>query len=143
MYSNLLIEAKKAGMHVVIVEAVLQNDRREILLLEDHFSLDIGYRFPHAEVKQNEKISQAIQRALMEETTMQLKEVIGYLGHHDEEKKRHYYFVATAHDPYAIESQTRFAYNWLDPQEGVGYPITEAVRRVLDLYVSFCQESSP
>lgn len=128
-------EAKKAGMMTIIVSAIVQNERKEILLLEDHRSLAGHYRLPSAEVREGEGINQAMQRALIEETVMELTEVVSYLGHRDKGKERSYYFVIAVQNPYALEGQARFAYSWVDPQEGVGYPISDELREMIDLYV--------
>jgi ADP-ribose pyrophosphatase YjhB (NUDIX family) len=133
MYRNLIEEARKDGMQTICISALIRKNG-QVLLIEDLKRQSALYELPSVQLGQNETISQAMQRAITEKTKMQLKKVISYLGHADRENERHYYFIAEVIDPYALEENTTIAYAWLDAQEAIGYPITEELREMLDLY---------
>lgn len=133
MYKNLIEEARKEGLEKIVIEAIIQKDGK-VLLIEVLGVGDSFYQFPNADLKKGESISQALERAVIEKTAMQLKEVKNYLGHYDKEGSRHYHFVVEVKDPYSLEDNTTIAYAWLDVQEAVGYPIADEVREMLDLY---------
>lgn len=134
MYKNLIEEAKKEGIKHIVVETIVQKDSGEILLIEDLQMEKRIYGLPAANLKEGETIPQALQRAITERTAMQLKEVRAYLGHYDERDVRHYHFVTEVNDPYALEENTNIAYAWLKIEDAVGYPITDKLREMLDLY---------
>ncbi len=133
MYKNLIEEARKEGIEKLAIEALVQKDGK-VLLIEELGKGESFYGFPAASLKEEESIPQALQRAVTENTAMQLKEVKSYLGHYDQDGIRHYHFVVEVNDPYSLEENTNIAYAWLEVQEAVGYPITDEVREMLDLY---------
>lgn len=134
MYTNLIDEAKKDGIKKIHVSVFIRNSVDQILLIEEVLKQKILYTLPTADVKENETIQQALQRAVLEETFMELAEVKAYLGHYDADSERYYLFVTEVKDPYSLEKNTRIAYAWLDVQEAVGYPITDELREMLDVY---------
>ncbi|MCB1082952.1 MAG: hypothetical protein KDK61_01465, partial [Simkania sp.] len=73
------------------------------------------------------------------ETAMELGEVKAYLGHYDVGQDRYYHFVTEVKDPCSIEQNTKVAYAWLETQEAVGYPITDDLREMLDVYAKMQQ----
>lgn len=133
MYKNLIEEAHKEGLEKIVIETIIQKDGK-VLLIEVLGVGDSFYEFPNADLKEGESISQAMERAVTEKTAMQLKDVKSYLGHYDKEGIRHYHFVVEVKDPYSLENNSAIAYAWLDVQEAVGYPITDELREMLDLY---------
>ena len=133
MYKNLIEEAHKEGLEKIAIETVIQKSGK-ILLIEELGRGDSFYGFPKADLKEGESISQALERAVTERTAMQLKDVKRYLGHYDKDGRRHYHFVVEVNDPYSLEDNATIAYAWLDVQEAVGYPITDELREMLDLY---------
>ncbi len=133
MYKNLIEEAVKDGIKKISVEALVRKDRK-VLLIEELGKGQVFYGFPAASLREEESIPQALQRAVTINTVMQLKEVTNYLGHYDYDGVRHYHFVVEVNDPYSLEENTKIAYAWLEVQEAVGYPITDEVREMLDLY---------
>ena len=92
------------------------------------------YHFPTAGVKVDETIQQALQRAVLEETMMEIDDVKAYLGHYDKDNERCYHFITEVKDPYSIEQSTQVAYAWLEAQKAVGYPISDELREMLDVY---------
>lgn len=134
MYKNLIEDAKQEGIKEMVVDAIIHKDNGEILLIENLGDVKPIYGFPSAELKKKETIPQALQRAITEKTAMQLKEVIAYIGHYDKDGVRHFHFVAEVSDPYSLEENTNIAYAWLNTDDAVGYPITDEVRGMLDLY---------
>jgi len=137
MYKNLIEEARKEGFEEIVVETILQKDDGSILLTQDLQVVNPIYGLPSAELKKGEAISQGLQRGIMENTAMQLKEVKAYLGHYDLDGKRHYHFIAEVLDPYSLEENTNIAYAWLSVEDATGYPITDELREMLDLYAKF------
>ncbi len=133
MYKNLIEEAHKEGLEKIVIETIIQKDGK-VLLIEVLGMGDSFYEFPNADLKEVESIPQAMERAVTEKTAMQLKDVKSYLGHYDKEGIRHYHFVVEVKDPYSLENNPAIAYAWLDVQEAVGYPITDELREMLDLY---------
>ncbi|QVL57798.1 MAG: NUDIX domain-containing protein [Simkaniaceae bacterium] len=133
MYKNLIEEALSEGMEKIAIETVIEKDGK-VLLIEDLGMGTTFYGFPKVELKEGESIPQALQRAVTERTAMQLKDVKRYLGHYDRDGMRHYHFVVEVNDPYSLEENANIAYAWLDVQEAVGYPITDQLREMLDLY---------
>lgn len=133
MYKNLIEEAHKEGLEKITIEAVIQKDGK-VLLIEELGMGETFYHFPSADVKEKESIPQALQRAVTAKTAMQLKEVKRYLGQYDRDGVRHYHFVVEVDDPYSLEENVNIAYAWLEVQEAVGYPITDQLREMLDLY---------
>lgn len=134
MYTNLIDEAKKGGMQKVYVAGLVRNASGQLLLIEKVLEEKQIYYFPVVEVRKGETVQQALQRAVMEETNMQLSDVKAYLGHYDIEKERTIHFVVEVKDPYAIEQYTEVAYAWLETQEAIGYPISDEIREMLDIY---------
>lgn len=137
MYKNLIDDAKKEGIEQIVVETIIQKDTGEILLIEDLEVEKPIYGLPSADIKKGETIPQTLQRAITLQTAMQLKEVMAYLGHYDQDGVRHYHFVTEVKDPYSLEENTKIAYAWLSIEEAVGYPITDNLREMLDLYARF------
>ncbi len=134
MYKGLIEDAHKEGIQEIVVAAIIHNEGGQVLLIHDLQDVKPLYIFPEAKLKEEESLSQALQRAVTGKTNMGIKEVNGYLGHYDEGRKRYYHFVVEVNDPYAVEENKSIAYAWLDIQEAVGYPIKDAVREILDLY---------
>ena len=139
MYTNLIDEAKKEGIEKIHVAALIRNAEDRVLLIEKVLQEKQVYEFPTADLKEGESLQQALQRAVLEETTMELGEVKAYLGHYDVGKERYYHFVTEVKDPYSIEQNTKVAYAWLETQEAVGYPITDDLREILDVYAKMQQ----
>lgn len=134
MFTNLIEEAHREGLKEIVVEAIIQKEEKKILLIEDLKLVKPIYSFPAARVKEGEGLSLALQRAVVENTNMEIKKVVRYVGHYDLNNARHYHFVVEVNNPYALEENTSIAYAWLDVQEAVGYPVQDKVREVLDLY---------
>ena len=134
MYKNLIEAAREEGIKEVSIDALVLKGDGKVLLVEDLQGLDPFYHFPCVQVKDEETIPQAIQRAVTENTAMEIKEVIRYLGHYDVGGKRHLNFVVEVNDPFAVEENKSISFAWLDVQEAVGYPIRDEVREMLDLY---------
>ena len=134
MYKNLIEEAKSAGLEHIVIKVLIQKEGKQVLLVEDLKRPQSVYELPSASLKEEETIPQALQRAVTEMTSMQMKEVIAYLGHEDFEGARHYYFVVEVKDPYSVEENTKIAHAWLELQEAVGYPIRDQLREMLDRY---------
>lgn len=134
MAQNLIEEAKKEGMNKVIVEAVIEKEGK-ILLIEPLGEGETFYTFPNMEVLEGETVQHALQKAITLKTAMDLKEVKRYLGHYDKEGIRHLHFVVEVKDPYSVEENSSIAFAWVEVQEGAGYPITDELREMLDLYV--------
>ena len=141
MYQNLLAEAKKEGITEMEVVALVQNERKELLLIEEHGLASAYYRCPSQTLLAGESISFTLNRLLLKEVSLKLKETVAYLGHYDDNKKRYSHFVVTVHDPYAVEGQTKFIYAWVEPKEGVGYPISASLRHMIDIYLQFLEKS--
>ncbi|MCP5505499.1 MAG: hypothetical protein H7A38_01275 [Chlamydiales bacterium] len=134
MPQNLVEMAKKEEMNHIIVEAVIQKEGK-ILLIEPLGNGETFYRFPYAEMLEGETMQQALQKAITLQTAMELKEVKRYLGHYDKKGTRHLHFVVEVKDPYSVEEKTSIAFAWVEARDGVGYPITDELREMLDLYV--------
>ena len=134
MYKNLIEEAKNEGIEQGVVETIIQNDSGKILLIEDLEAERSLYGLPSADIMRGETIPQTLQRAITLQTAMQLKEVKTYLGHYDKNGVRHYHFVTEVKDPYSLEENTKIAYAWLNIEDTTGYPITDSLRDMLDLY---------
>ncbi|MCB1106972.1 MAG: NUDIX domain-containing protein [Chlamydiia bacterium] len=134
MYKNLLESAHEEGITEVTIDVLVQKGDGKILLVENMEGNDPFYHFPIALVKKDETIPQAIQRAVTENTGMEMKEVVRYLGHYDHSGVRHLNFVIEVKDPYSLEGTKKLIYAWLDVQEAVGYPIRDELREILDLY---------
>jgi ADP-ribose pyrophosphatase YjhB (NUDIX family) len=139
MYTNLIDEAKKEGIEKVHVAALVRNKKNQVLLIEKVLQAKPIYEFPTADLKEGETIQQALQRAVLEETAMELGEVKAYLGHYDVGRDRYYHFVTEVKDPCSIEQYTKIAYAWLETQDAVGYPITDDLRDMLDVYAKMQQ----
>lgn len=134
MYKGLIDEAKKDGMEKIHVAAFIRNAADQILLIEKLLQEKAIYALPMVTVKEGETIQQALERGIMEGTSMEIAEVKAYVGHYDIGKERTYHFLIEVKDPYSLESNTNIAYAWLETQEAVGYPITDQLREMLDVY---------
>lgn len=134
MTQNLIDEAKKEGIEGIVVEAVIQNEGK-VLLIEPLGGGMAFYTFPNEVITEGETTQQALQKAVTLKTAMELKEVRRYLGHYDKKGIRHLHFVVEVKDPYAVEENTSIAFAWVEAREAVGYPITDELREMLDLYV--------
>lgn len=136
MYQNLIEEAQQAGKKTVQVAAIVRHNDN-ILLLElgvKPGEMSGAYELPTTQLKKGETIQQALQRALMENAGLGLKDVMAYLGQHDEGETREYFFVVDVNDAFSVETPRHQGYSWVDIQEAVGYPITKQVRDTLDLF---------
>ena len=131
MYSNLKEEAIKSGLEKIQV-AVIVRQKNRLLLLEKGASVE--YELPTAFVKEGETIQQALQRGLIEEVRLELKDVVAYLGHYDQGKVREYYFVVLVHNPSSAQAIRHRACAWVDIGEASGYPISDHLRQTLDLF---------
>ena len=132
MYKNLIEAAREEGFKEVVIDALVCKGDGKVLLVEDLQGVDPFYHFPCAQVKDEETIPQAIQRAVTENAAMEIKEVIRYLGHYDVDGKRHLNFIVEVNNPFAVEENKSISFAWLDIQEAVGYPIRDEVREMLD-----------
>ena len=99
------------------------------------------YEIPLVGLKKGESIPQALQRAIMLNTGMHLSEVVTFLGHFDFRKEqlvyREYVFVVKVSDPYAVEEGEEKGHAWVGGEDAVGYPISNALRETLDLFIRF------
>ena len=123
-------------MKQFIVEALIKN-QNQVLLVEDAVSQH--YEFPSSPLKVDESLQQALQRLVIERTSMVMSDVKAFFGHYDVKKEtltRHFQFVVEVSDPFAIQLSGYAAYAWVAVQEGVGYPITDQVRKQLDTFSS-------
>ena len=134
MYKNLIEVAREEGIKVVVIDALIRKGDGKVLLVENLQGEDLFYHFPCAQVKEEETVPQAIQRAVTENTSMEIKEVLRYLGHYDVDGKRHLNFVVEVRDSFSVEENKSISFAWLDTQEAVGYPIRDETREMLDLY---------
>ena len=136
MYSHLKDEAAQSGIEKIRVSAIVRQKNR-ILLLEKPVKrggFSGEYELPVTLVKEGETIQQALQRALIEEVRLEIKDVVAYLGHYDEGKVRDYYFVVLVHSPSSAQAIRHIACAWVDIGEAVGYPISNHLRQTLDLF---------
>ena len=131
MYSHLKEEAKEEGIKKIKVGAIIRQKGR-ILLLKKPIGNE--YELPAAVVKEDETIQQALQRGLIEEVRLEIKDVVAFLGHYDENKVREYYFVVLAHSPASAQAIRHSACAWVDIGEAAGYPISDHLRQTLDLF---------
>lgn len=134
MYKNLLEAARSEGIQQFIVEALIKN-QNQVLLVEDPVSQH--YEFPSSPLKDGESLQQALQRLVIEKTSMVMSDVKAFFTHYDVKKEtltRHFQFIVEVSDPFAIQLSGYAAYAWVDVQEGVGYPITDLLREQLDTF---------
>lgn len=134
MENDLMSDAKNGGIEKGIVEAIVINEEKKILLIENLQGDDRFYHLPEAVLRQEESLPIALERAVGATTGMGIREVVCFVGHYDKDKVRHFFFVVRVNDPYSIEEMKSIAYAWLDTQEAVGYPIHDELREMLDLY---------
>lgn len=132
MFSHLIEDAKNYSIELALFVSV----KETILLLEKPFFYSQNYYdLPKGMLKENESIPQALQRILMEETLLEVSEYLYFLGHKDQEKKRTLYFAVSIKDSGAIQAQKYHSYAFVDPKEAVGYPISEILREMIELYL--------
>lgn len=131
MYSHLKEEAAREGIKKIRVGAIVRQKNR-ILLLKKPVGSE--YELPTALVKDKETIQQALQRGLIEEVRLEIKDVVAFLGHYDENRERDYYFVVLAHSPTSAQAIRHSACAWVDIGEAAGYPISDHLRQTLDLF---------
>ena len=84
-------------------------------------------------------MQQAIQRILMMQSSLSLKQVVRFLTYKDgiknKKRERTFYFVVEAHDLEDIIAREHHGFTWVKPIEAVGYPIREDLREVIELYM--------
>lgn len=137
MAQNLIEDAKKQGISRMHVAAFVKNGAGKILLIEELLMDHAIYRLPTAKLKTGETLQQALQRGIMEETSMVLSNVISYLGHYDSGAKRTFHFIIEVQDPYSLEAKHEIGHAWLEPQEAVRYPIRTELREMVDVYTKY------
>ncbi len=139
MYKNLLETASAQGAVEFIVEALIKN-KNQVLLVED--PLLRQFVLPSTELKKEETLGQALQRLTVEKTSMNLREIKAFFGHYDTGERshtRHFQFIIEVSDPYAIDLRGYTAYAWVNAEDGVGYPISDDLRKQLDTFKLFTE----
>ena len=139
MFKNLVEQAHKDGFNEIVIEVIVKNTSGKIFLVHEHRSLLENYQFPCCLLRLNETVPQALARIVTEKMRTTVKEVASYLCHRDLEDKRYYTFIAFVNDPCLAATNTSISSAWLSVQEAYGYPISEDIREVLDLYTKFEQ----
>ena len=138
MYKNLLEDAKKDKIKDFEVVLIVKN-KDQILLLEN--PINKTYEMPYKKLNKDESIQQAIQRAAIETLSINLNEIITYLGHFDKKEKdittREFYFIVTVEDPSLIQLKEHSGYSFLTPEDAAGYPISDHLRETIDLYLKY------
>jgi 8-oxo-dGTP pyrophosphatase MutT (NUDIX family) len=148
MFGHLLTQAKEdliKECRVSLLVEKITSGRELTLLLIEQLPLrgQQGYEFPSGKVREVESLSQAIQRVLMEETSLSLNKVSQFLISKDSltgsASKRIFYFLVEVKDPEDIILGHHHSYAWVSPKEAVGYPISEDLREIVDLYIKIKQ----
>ena len=130
MYKNLISGAKDEGFEKCVVRAIVLTEE-EVLLIEDPVTQVFGV--PEAEIRSDETIPQALNRAIIFSVGHELQEVKQYLTHYDHEKERVFYFSVKILEPRNVDPPSNHKFAWTDPREAPRYPIREELRVVLDL----------
>lgn len=139
MFGYLLGEAESDLVSCCKVDLLVEKNGK-ILLLEKVPIVGQGfYELPSGVIKQQESLQQAIQRILVEITSLVLKRVVKFLTYKDslttDGKERAFYFIVEANDPEDIALSKHHGYGWVEPKEAPGYPIKEDLREILDLHM--------
>lgn len=135
---NLVEEAQEQGINRFVVGAIVSRDAKILLLQrpEDDFMGGI-YELPSGKVEQGEMFSTALIREVAEETGLDVKKIVKYLGHFDYESKsskktRQFNYIVTVQEPLEVKLQEHSAYTWARPDELDKYPVTESVKHVVN-----------
>lgn len=130
--------------HTLGVGAVIINDNNEILVIKERVS-NIGYKLPGGHIDLGEKISQAVQREVLEETGVNVEfESITSLGHfhpHQFGKGNLYLLCKCRALSYEInirDTQEILEAAWVDVNEFISDPDTfEYVREIVMTSMNF------
>jgi len=130
---NLLKQAEKDRISEVVVRTLIRSGG-QLLLVER--SVAGEYLVPEALVKNDESVTQAIERGVMEWLGQRVNEVLEYLAARDENGKRRLYFIVEIDEPRSVEATSKHPVVWLDPSDAVGYPVSDELREIIDLFSS-------
>ena len=135
---DLMIKAKGEGIQKVVVGAVIKNGTK-ILLLErpkDDFMGGI-HELPSGNMENNETVREALIREVKEETNLDVRKILKYLGHFDylsggEKKARQLNFLIEVNDDSDIRLTEHDSFVWADSRHKILENVTDNIKEVLD-----------
>lgn len=138
---TLINQAKKDGIDFILVGAIINKGDRILMLKRSGADKKPHlYEVPNHYIKEDETLSNALKRVVIEQTNLEIKEVKQYLFYTDwsenQKKFRQFNFLVDAYDEYEILVREHVGYAWVLPKEGVGYPIDSKNMEILDHYDS-------
>jgi len=138
LIERLTAEAEADGVQQLVVGAVVQHDKKVLLLQrpEDDFMGGI-FELPSGKVEAGEQLDAALIREVKEETGLDVSRIADYLGFFDYtsgsgKKSRQFNFAVDVTTPEPIALQEHDAYQWTPLAEEA--PVTDAVKEVLAKY---------
>ena len=136
--NELLISAKNEGVIKVVVGAVIKNDDKVLLLErpEDDFMGGIS-ELPSGKLEKNESIREALVREVKEETNLDLKNILKYLGSFDYlsssgKKTRQYNFLIEVIETNKVKLTEHDNFVWAEKENKVFDKVTKSVKEVLE-----------
>ena len=134
MYQHFIQQAHDKKIRNLLIKLFVEKNGK-LLVLQSQGEAR-SYDLPSGTIIQEESISQAIQRILVETISLSLKEVVSFVTFRDNALfERTFYFIVTVHDPEDLLLRKEHAFGWVDPKELFGYPIKDNLREILDLYL--------
>ncbi len=139
-YEKLEKDAKDVGIEKFVVGAILA-DNEKILLLERPKNDFMGgiYELPSGNLEQGETLEQGLIREIAEETGLEVKSVVDYVGFFDYKsssgkKVRQFNFLVelVSKNPIILTEHDSYVWSLIDELDK--YPVTDSVKEIVQNY---------
>lgn len=136
--NDLMLKAKKEGIQKIVVGAVIKNGTKSLLLErpKDDFMGGI-HELPSGNMEHNETVRESLNREVKEETNLDIKKILKYLGHFDYlsgsgKKARQLNFLIEVADGGEIKLTEHDSFIWADSKHKIIENVTDSVKEILD-----------
>ncbi len=136
LLDELITTAKKEGVQKIVVGAVIKKKEKVLLLKrpQDDFMGGIN-ELPSGNLEDGENLEEGLVREVKEETNLDLKEFLAYLGHFDYlsgsgKKARQFNFLISVKDG-EIKLSEHDGFFWASKDEEAFDKVTESVKNIL------------
>lgn len=134
---RLVEESKKDGIQRLVVGAVIRSDNKILLLKrsKDDFMSGI-YELSSGKVEHGENLLEALNREVNEETSLEIREILRYIGYFDYlsksgKKTRQFNFLVEVIDAKKITLSEHESYVWCLISELKKYNVSEEVEQII------------
>jgi len=139
--SQLALQAQQDGVVKLVAGGVIANSDKQVLLLhrKAHDFMPGIYELPSGQIEQDETIEQGLKREVVEETGLEVADILDYLGHFDYtsqsgKKTRQFNFCITTDRISDVQLTEHDNFIWCSLDQLDSCNVTPQTRDVLNRY---------